>query len=428
MPHASRPSRCDAQRARSSSNDKDPPRDTRRARILDDIEAILDASSQRLQTCNEWHLDEEFAEYHWSLPRDEDYYLLLEDCKEKYHVLKTGPCPCTFGEVLRTSGPSIPPYMMSVERLAHTGEIKFHCPPSPLSPCTNAPSSESACDVRENDNASSRGPSSIRDVRGPWPRSRNTTSEQSTAHSLPTGELRLSSLARKARIAFRAHPYAGARPNEWKRCLIATEPAEPEGLDANAKSSRREGLDTDAKSLRREGLEADIKALCREQVTLQPGFGEASSSMIKRPLEEEAINNELKVSKRSPVTETALTPPRLPAPSVRATFPRQNDARLITKLGVHMIAPKETIIWPGVDPPSHGKTRPSQPPDEAPSTTLRLENEPAVSNEETSARKHAPIAKTAPTLPDHLPTIATRAAPARPTKNESKPPPPVVSG
>ena len=71
---------------------------------------------------------------------------------------------------------------------------------------------------------------------------------------------------------------------------------------------------------------------------------------MKRPLEEEAINNELKVSKHSPVAETALTPLKLPALSVRATFPRQNDARLITKLGVHMIAPKEAIIRPGVDP------------------------------------------------------------------------------
>ena len=215
MPHASQPSRHDAQRARSSSNDKDPPRGPRRrASKLDDIEAILEASSRRLQAYNEWCLDEEFAEYYWSLSRDEDYYVLLEDCKEKYYVLKTGPCPCTFGEVLRTSGPSILPYVMSVEHLAHTGELKFHCPPSPLSPCANVPSSESACDVRENDNASSIGPSSIRGVRGPWPHSRNTMSEQSTAHSLPTGELRLSSSARKARIAFCAHPYAGARPNE----------------------------------------------------------------------------------------------------------------------------------------------------------------------------------------------------------------------
>ena len=164
MPHASRPSRCDAQRARSSSNDKDPPRDTRRASKLDDIEAILEALLRRLQACNEWHLDKEFAEYYWSLSRDEDYYLLLEDCKEKYYVLKTGPCPCTFGEVLRTSGPSMPPYLMSVEHLAHTGEPKFRCTPSPLSPRANAPSSESACDVRENDNVSSIEPSSIRNV------------------------------------------------------------------------------------------------------------------------------------------------------------------------------------------------------------------------------------------------------------------------
>jgi hypothetical protein len=119
-PHVSA---LEAQCPTSSSNDKDPPCGLRRASKLDDIEAILDASLQKPQTCNEWCLNEEFAKYYWSLPCDEDYYLLLKDCKEKYYVLKTSPCPCTFGEVLRTSGP-VPPYLMSVECPAHTDEPK----------------------------------------------------------------------------------------------------------------------------------------------------------------------------------------------------------------------------------------------------------------------------------------------------------------
>ena len=148
MPHVSQPSRHNAQRARSSSNDKDPPRDSRRrARVLDDIEAILDASLRRLQTCNEWRLNKEFAKHHWNLPRDKDYYLLLEDCKEKYYVLNKGLRACTFREVLMTSG-SIAKRRMSASGPMHTlGEPKSYCSPPFLSPCTSTPSSVLACNI-----------------------------------------------------------------------------------------------------------------------------------------------------------------------------------------------------------------------------------------------------------------------------------------
>ena len=118
----------------------------RRASKLDDIEAILDASLQKPQTCNEWCLNEEFAKYYWSLPCDEDYYLLLKDCKEKYYVLKMSPCPCTFGEVLRTSGP-MPPYLMSVECPAHTDEPKSFQSAMCSSPHASTPPSKLAMPV-----------------------------------------------------------------------------------------------------------------------------------------------------------------------------------------------------------------------------------------------------------------------------------------
>ncbi|KAF8675644.1 hypothetical protein AX14_005052, partial [Amanita brunnescens Koide BX004] len=76
MPHAPQFLRCDNERARSSSNDKQPPRDSRRkARFsrttLDDIEAVLQATSRRLQVSIERDLDEEFTNYYWNIPRNE---------------------------------------------------------------------------------------------------------------------------------------------------------------------------------------------------------------------------------------------------------------------------------------------------------------------------------------------------------------------
>ena len=320
-----------------------------------------------------------------------------------------------------TSGP-IAERPTSAGGPAHTDEPEFCRLPLVLSPCTNAPSFESAYNVRVNDNASSIEPSSIHNVRGHLPHSRNMTSERHTAHSLTTRVLRLSSLARKARITFRAHPYAGVRPNERKRCLTAVEPTD-EGLGANAKWSRRKGLDTDAKSLRREGLEADVKALRREQVIPQPGFGEAPSSTIKRPLEEKAVNNELKVSERSPVAGAALTLPKLPACSIRATSPRRdeikppspvlpeqhgcaklgesNNVRLPTSLGARFDVPKEAIIWPGVDPPSPAESQSSQPLNGALPTTRRPEVKTVVSTQHKDASQCLPVTAIR-AMPAHL--------------------------
>ena len=335
-----------------------------------------------------------------------------------------------------TSGP-IAERPTSAGGPAHTDEPEFRRLPLVLSPCTNAPSFESAYNVRVNDNASSIEPRSIRKAPGLLPCSRNTTSEQSTAHNLPTGEFRLSALARKARIAFRAHPYVGARPNERKRCSTAAEPAD-EGLDANAKLSRREGLDTDAESLRRKGLEADVKALCREQVIPQPSFGEVSPSTMKQLLERKAVNtNELVVSERSPVAETALTPPKPPACSIRATSPRpdeikppspvlpeqhgcakleeSNNVRLPTSLGARFDVPKEAIIWPGVDPPSPAESRSSQPLNGALPTTRRPEVKTVVSTQHKDASQC-------------LPVTAIQAMPAHLSRDEFKQAPPTVPG
>ena len=462
------------QRAQSSSNDKDPPRDSRRrARVLDDIEAILDASSRRLQACNEWRLDKEFAEHHWNLPRDEDYYLLLEDCKEKYYVLNKGPRACTFREVLMTSG-SIAEHPTSASGPTHTlGEPKLHRLPSLLSSCANAQSVEPACNIRVNDNASSMEPSSIRNVQECLPRPRNKMCELSMAYSLPTRVLRLSSLARKTRIASRVHPYAGTRLNGRKRCLIATEPAE-EGLDTNAKSLRHnEGLEADAKSLCcAESLDTDINLLRRREspqanarllrcipVVPRHSSGKVPSSSTTKQRRAVSENDEQSISECSPAPEAALMPQKLPIFSTQAISPHRNggesqpprtvvterrgstnvvnsspksvidvSAHLVTRPGANTNAPKDAVLRPGVDPPWPGEVRHIQPPNEAPSTTLWPVNEPAASNEETSARKHALIAKAAPTPSDHLPAVATQAASFRPTKSETRPPLPVALG
>ena len=204
---------------------------------------------------------------------------------------------------------------MSAECPGHTGKPKFHCPPLPLSPCTNTPSSELACDIQENDNVSLIELSLIRDVRGPWPHSQNTMGEPFMAYSLTTRVLQLLSLARKTRIASRAHPYAGTRLNGQKRCLIAAKPTE-------------EGLDADAKPLHHEGLETDVKVLRRTQVTPQPGLGEVSSLTMKRPLVKKAANTNIKWSalRHSPATEAALMlPKRLPVISIQARYPCRNS-------------------------------------------------------------------------------------------------------
>ncbi|KAF8691919.1 hypothetical protein AX14_002709 [Amanita brunnescens Koide BX004] len=97
------------------------------------------------------------------------------------------------------------------------------------------------------------------------------------------------------------------------------------------------------------------------------------------------------------------------------------------KPGAHTNAPKDAVLQPGVDPPFPSEVQHAQPPDEAPSTTLWLKSETAVSNKEMSTQKCSPTAKAATALPNHLPIVTTRAAPSRATKNESKLPLPVAS-
>ena len=60
-------------------------------------------------------------------------------------MLKVGPCPCTFQDVLMTSGPSRPQYPMSAECSDHMGEPEPSQPPLCSSPCTNAPLHSSPC-------------------------------------------------------------------------------------------------------------------------------------------------------------------------------------------------------------------------------------------------------------------------------------------
>jgi hypothetical protein len=541
MPHAPQSPRRDYKRARSSSNDKQPPRDSRRKErisrtTLDDIEAILDATSRRLQASIECDLDKEFADYYWNVPRDEEYYLLLEDCQARYHALKAGPCPCTFREVLMTSGPLRPQYPTSAEHTDHTGEPESFHPPIRSSPRANMPLAKStpahalpasskasaslpskeetqkgqlltsrtttpavkithasspmkmarigpsdedtggrtdrvhtmstassidpssACKTQMNDDTSS-----IHNKQEPLPRSRNKTSEPFMGRSLPTREPQLSALSKKMRIASHTSPYAGIKPKERQRCLTAVEFMKglDESFDIDAKSLRRtESLDTDVCMLRRrETLETSVRELRCIPVTQWSSPGEVLSSTREQSLEKKAVSEDdgQKVPKRMPVAGAALTLPSPPAFFIRAKSPRQSgneletpslvahrqygptsiisprltasvSTRLITEPGAHSNAPKEAVLRPGVDPPFPDKIRHVQPPDEAPSTTLRLKNESAVSNEETSARKCSSTVKAAPTLPKYLPAVTIRAAPSHTTRNELKPHLPMVSG
>ena len=179
MPYAPQSQRRDYERARSSSNDKQPPRDSRRkARTtLDDIEAILDATSCRLQASIKRDLDKEFADYYWNVLRNEEYYLLLEDCRERYHTLKAGPRPCTFREVLMTSGPLRPQYPTSAERSDHTGEPEPSQPPLHSSPCANAPIAKStpATALPASNKASASLPSKEEAQKGQLPTSQIAT-------------------------------------------------------------------------------------------------------------------------------------------------------------------------------------------------------------------------------------------------------------
>ena len=180
--------------------------------------------------------------------------------------------------------------------------------------------------------------------------------------------------------------------------------------------------------------------------------GEALSSTMEQSLERKAVseNNGQKIPKCTPVAGAALTLPSPPASSTRASSRHQNggepqtpravvterhgstntvnsssksvtsdNAHLTLKPGAQTNVPKDAVLRPGVDPPAPDKVR-HMPPDEVPSTTLRLKSESAVSNEETSARKCSHTAKAAPTLPSHLPAVAIRAAPSRATRNELK--------
>ena len=82
---------------------KDPPR-LRRTRLLEVcnmVKPAMKASTLRLLTLD---LNRQFATYYADIPCDEEYQQLLEDCRERYPVLQTGLSPCTFQEVLATSG------------------------------------------------------------------------------------------------------------------------------------------------------------------------------------------------------------------------------------------------------------------------------------------------------------------------------------
>ena len=540
MPHTPQSPRRDNERAQSSSNDKLPPRDSRRkARTtLDDIEAILQATLRRLQASIKCDLDKEFADYYWNVPRDKEYYLLLEDCQERYHTLKAGPCPCTFQEVLMTSGPLRPQYLMSAERSDHTGEPEPSKPPLRSSPHTNAPSSKStlmpslpASDkvpallpnkkmqedrvlvsqattlavkalhtssptkmarIEQSDKdtggrmnivhtspiASSIDPSSVDNVQECLPRLLSKTNELSMARSLLTREPRPTVLARKARVASRSRPYAGVRPNGRKRRLTAAQFMSG-GLNADVKSLHRnrhleagakslhctEGIDIDAKLLRRnEDLDTDVNPLrrmesfqangklsCHTPVVPGPGQGEVlPSSITKQPLERKVVSEgeEQSVPRRSPVARAALTLQKLPVFSIRASSIRRNGGKpqppkaavpercrpsssaksnsklevklnvcLPMSLGASSNVPKEAVIRPGVDPPSPGEVRRIQPPNEAPSTTLRLKSKSAVSKEEMSTLQCSPKAKAASALPNGcLPIISTQATPSHQAK------------
>jgi hypothetical protein len=305
MPHTPQSSRCNTQRALRSSNDKDPPRDSRRrasnARILDDVQAAIQAT---LRVPIECDINEQFVEYHWNMPRDEDYYVLLEDCRKRYYTLRMGPRPCTFKEVLITSG-LIAQCAMS-DSAAIAGEPKSHRLPTPLSPRANTPLLKSIQNVQVSNKVSSKEPSSSHNIQECLLPSRNKTSELSMARILPTRELRLLALSKKAQIASRAFPYAGTRLNEWKRCLTAVEPAD-------------KGLDTNVRSIR------------RTPVIPWSSLGKAALSTMKQPLERKAVskNGQQNPTKCSPVTKAALTlPNQMPVVSIQATSSRRNSGKV----------------------------------------------------------------------------------------------------
>ena len=92
---------------------------------------------------------------------------------------------------------------------------------------------------------------------------------------------------------------------------------------------RNEDLDTDVNPLcRMESFQADGKLPCHMPVILGPGLGEVlPSSITKQPLERKVVSEgeEQSISEHSPVPEAALMLLKLPAFSIQATPPHQND-------------------------------------------------------------------------------------------------------
>ena len=141
------------------------------------------------------------------------------------------------------------------------------------------------------------------------------------------------------RIASCAFPYARVKRNEAKRHLTAVEFMN-ESLDVDVKLwCRNEGLETDARSLRcaesidtdvyelrrRENLEASIRKSCHIPVVPQSSLGGVPSSSTTRQKRAVSGSDEQSVSECSSMPKAALTLPKLPIFSIRATSPRRNS-------------------------------------------------------------------------------------------------------
>jgi hypothetical protein len=138
MPNAHTSSGRDTSRvSQTSSNIKDPPR-ARRDAVLDTVEASIRASQQRLQAFpTRRSLEDEFAGHYSSWPRDEEYYDLLNKCRQTLYMHQA--CSSSARTFLDILVSTLTCRSMRVEDSPHETEDEHvqNRPSPPSSPCTN---------------------------------------------------------------------------------------------------------------------------------------------------------------------------------------------------------------------------------------------------------------------------------------------------
>ena len=131
---------------KDSHNTKDPPNKLwRQARLkawqsefkafADHSWWTADAQRQRHEAVTQalwgisWRLEfnQQFTEYFASIPINDEYYVLHEDCMAWCAVLSTGPDPCSIQEVLETFNPLR--CSANIKGYAHMGEHGYRLPP-----------------------------------------------------------------------------------------------------------------------------------------------------------------------------------------------------------------------------------------------------------------------------------------------------------